>query len=110
MALADDPLPDEGDDPLDSATIEELHAELDDRWTVVDDHHLVATYEFDDFADALAFTNAVGDLAEEVFHHPEITLAWGRVGIELYTHDVDGLQRTDFVVAARMDRRYERMD
>ena len=78
-----------------------------DVWEVVDDHHLAAHYEFDDFRDALEFTYEIGELAEEEWHHPDIALAWGEVEVEMWTHKIDGLHKTDFVMAARMDRLYE---
>lgn len=96
------------DEPLEPAEYESLLPALDtDVWDVVDEHHLEASYQFSDFRNALEFTYEVGDLAEEVWHHPDIHLSWGEVGIELWTHEIDGLQRADFVMAARMDRLYD---
>ncbi len=96
------------DEPLEPAEYEELYAELDhDVWTVVDEHHLAASYEFPDFRNALEFTYEVGELAEDEWHHPDIHLAWGEVGIEIWTHEIDGLHQADFVMAARMDRLFE---
>ena len=57
-----------------------------------------------DFAQALAFTNRIGAIAEEEGHHPDIYLSWGKVGVKIWTHKVDGLTRADFVLAAKMDR------
>ena len=73
-------------------------------WDVVDEHHLEKEYRFGNFRDALTFTNQVGELAEEVNHHPEIFLTWGRVGVKLWTHKIDGLTESDFVWAAKADR------
>jgi len=73
-------------------------------WEVVNDHHLEKAFAFKNFRDALAFTNKVGDLAEEQGHHPDICLAWGRVKITLWTHKVDGLTESDFILAAKIDR------
>ena len=89
--------------PLTPEQITPLHGALD-GWDVVEGHHLAKTYRFANFAQALAFTNRVGALAEEVDHHPDIHLAWGRVGVEIWTHTIDGLAVTDFVFAARCDR------
>jgi 4a-hydroxytetrahydrobiopterin dehydratase len=88
-------------------TKEEQHAlllELQDGWQVVDGHHLERTYRFPDFREALTFTNNVGDLAESVGHHPDIYLAWGKVGITIFTHKIDGLSEADFVLAAKIDQ------
>jgi 4a-hydroxytetrahydrobiopterin dehydratase len=65
---------------------------------------LKRTYTFDDFAQALAFTNKVGALAEREGHHPAILTEWGRVTVTWWTHEASGLQRKDFVMAARTDR------
>ena len=70
---------------------------------VVDQHHLEKTFKFKDFAEALAFTKRVGELAESVGHHPDIHLSWGRVKIQIWTHKIDGLVESDFVLAAKID-------
>lgn len=62
---------------------------------------LTRTFVFDDFAGALAYTNAVGGLAEEADHHPEIVTEWGRVRVTWWTHAIGGLHRNDFILAAR---------
>ena len=96
------------DDPLQGEEITEYYEQLDtDVWQVVDEHHLEGTYEFEDFRDALDFTNQIGELAEEEWHHPDIHLSWGEVVVEMWTHKIDGLHETDFVMAARMDRIYD---
>lgn len=83
--------------------IETLLPQLDDGWEVVDGHHLQKEYGFKDFADALAFTNRVGQLAEAQGHHPDIHLAWGKVRLVIWTHKIDGLTESDFVFAAKAD-------
>jgi len=110
--LADEPVEpaDEDAEPLTDNEYAEYLAELGSAWEVVDDHHLEATYEFDDFADALAFTNGIGELAEEEWHHPDIHLSWGEVGVEMWSHDIGGLHESDFVMAARMDRIHDEYD
>ncbi|MYD98284.1 MAG: 4a-hydroxytetrahydrobiopterin dehydratase [Gammaproteobacteria bacterium] len=62
---------------------------------------LSRTFEFADFAAALAFTNRVGALAEEADHHPAITTEWGRTNVRFWTHSIGGLHRNDFIMAAR---------
>lgn len=79
-------------------------AELVPGWAVVDGHHLVREFPFQDFAQALAAANRVGALAEEQGHHPDLHVAWGRLGIRIWTHKVDGLTESDFVLAAKIDR------
>lgn len=90
--------------PLAGEELAALLRELSNGWRVVDGHHLEKEYAFPDFAEALAFTNRVGALAEEEGHHPDIYLAWGKVRITIWTHKIDGLSRGDFVLAAKIDR------
>ena len=90
--------------PLARAEQERLRAELHPEWKIDAGHHLERGFEFADFRAALAFTNAVGALAEEQGHHPDISLAWGKVRLTLWTHAVDGLTESDFVFAAKVDR------
>ena len=110
--LADEPVEpsDDADEPLGPAEYADYLDELGDVWEVVDEHHLEASYPFEDFATALSFTNDVGELAEAEWHHPDIHLSWGEVGIEMWSHDIDGLHRSDFVMAAKMDRHYAAYD
>ncbi len=89
--------------PLKGDELSVLHASLGQDWEVIDEHHLEKTYQFKDFRSALEFTNKVGKLAEEVNHHPDIYLAWGKVKIILWTHKIDGLTESDFIFAARTD-------
>jgi 4a-hydroxytetrahydrobiopterin dehydratase len=62
------------------------------------------TYRFKDFAEALAFVNAVGAIAEEQGHHPDLALAWGQVTAAVWTHKIKGLTESDFVFAAKCER------
>ena len=75
-------------------------------WSVVGEHHLTRTYKFPDFKTALAFVNRVGAVAEEQGHHPDILLAWGKAEITLWTHKIDGLSESDFILAAKIDALY----
>ena len=72
-------------------------------WKVVQEHHLERTYNFPDFRQALDFVNKVGNLAEQQGHHPDIYLAWGKAGITIWTHKIDGLTESDFILAAKID-------
>lgn len=75
-----------------------------DGWQAVEDHHIEKTFAFPDFRQALAFVNKVGELAEAEGHHPDIYLAWGKVGVTTWTHAIDGLTESDFILAAKIDR------
>jgi 2-hydroxychromene-2-carboxylate isomerase/pterin-4a-carbinolamine dehydratase len=72
-------------------------------WALVDGHHLSKTYVFPDFAEALAFTDRVGAIAEAEGHHPDIHLAWGRVRLDVFTHAIDGVSVDDLVLASLLE-------
>jgi 4a-hydroxytetrahydrobiopterin dehydratase len=90
--------------PLEGEALARLHDELGGDWQLVDEHHLEKEYRFRNFVEALEFTNRVGALAEEVNHHPDIFLTWGRVKVSIWTHKIDGLTESDFVFAAKVER------
>jgi 4a-hydroxytetrahydrobiopterin dehydratase len=73
-------------------------------WQVVEEHYLNKSFKFPDFRQALVFVNRVGELAEEQGHHPDIYLAWGKVDITIWTHKIDGLTESDFILAAKIDQ------
>lgn len=89
--------------PLERPQVDELLGQLD-GWIVEKEFHLTRVLTFADFKTALALVNAVGDLAEAQGHHPDIYLAWGKVKIEVWTHKIDGLTESDFILAAKIDR------
>jgi 4a-hydroxytetrahydrobiopterin dehydratase len=89
--------------PLKGAEIEKYRAEIPE-WNVVNEHHLERVFQFPDFKTALEFVNRVGELAEEQGHHPDLLLSWGRVEVRIWTHKVDGLTESDFILAAKIDR------
>jgi 4a-hydroxytetrahydrobiopterin dehydratase len=88
--------------PLEGKALNDLLRQVD-GWTAVEGHHLTKTYPFKDFAGALAFVNKVGAIAEHEQHHPDIYLAWGKVRIEIWTHKINGLTESDFILAAKCD-------
>ena len=90
--------------PLKGAELESVARELGSSWRIVDEHHLEKEFRFPDFEQALSFTNAVGAIAEREGHHPDIHLAWGKARITIWTHKIDGLTRSDFILAAKIDR------
>ena len=100
----------EPDEPrLTDEQIEELHAQVTD-WKVVSREgikRLERSFKFKNFRDALAFTNQVGELAEQEQHHPALLTEYGRVSVSWWTHAVRGLHRNDFIMAARSDELYE---
>jgi 4a-hydroxytetrahydrobiopterin dehydratase len=90
--------------PLDREQIASLLKELGEGWNVVDEHHLEKTYNFTNFRQALTFTNLVGEVAEDLGHHPDIYLTWGKVRLNIFTHKVNGLTRDDFLLASHCER------
>jgi 4a-hydroxytetrahydrobiopterin dehydratase len=85
--------------------LETLHNSVP-QWSVVDEHHITRLFKFPDFKQALDFVNRVGALAEEQGHHPDILLAWGKAEITMWTHKIDGLTESDFIMAAKIDRTF----
>lgn len=77
---------------------------LGHAWKVAKRHHLEKEFKFKDFKQALSFTVKVGKVAEAQGHHPDIYLTWGRVKITLYTHKVNGLTESDFILAAKLEK------
>lgn len=92
--------------PLTGEVLASLQKQVD-GWNVVEEHHITKTFKFRDFREALKFVNRVGELAEEQGHHPDIFLAWGKAGITLWTHAINGLTESDFIMAAKMDQLYQ---
>lgn len=88
---------------LKGSDLEALHKSVP-GWSVVNEHHITRAFSFPDFRQALDFVNRVGELAEEQGHHPDILLAWGKAEITMWTHKIDGLTESDFIMAAKIDR------
>jgi 4a-hydroxytetrahydrobiopterin dehydratase len=88
--------------PLGKVEIEELLKELD-GWEVIDGHHLRKIFELKNFHEALQLVNRIGELAEQQGHHPDISFGWGRAEVSIWTHKIDGLTESDFILAAKID-------
>ena len=89
--------------PLKGQELEGLHQQVP-NWQVINGHHLTREFKFPDFRTALDFVNKVGEVAEQQGHHPDLVLKWGSVGITLWTHKIDGLTESDFIMAAKIDQ------
>ncbi len=81
----------------------ELHAHLRD-WALIENHHLEKEWRFADFASALAFVNRAGAICEAEGHHADFELAWGRARARIWTHKINGLTESDFILAAKLDQ------
>lgn len=89
--------------PLEREQITPLLTELRD-WEVVEDHHLTKKYKLADFREALELVNRIGNLAEAQGHHPDICFGWGYCEVKIWTHKIDGLTESDFILAAKIDQ------
>jgi 4a-hydroxytetrahydrobiopterin dehydratase len=93
------------------AEIADLHPQIPD-WALVEldgVKQLRRVFPFRDFAAALAFTNAIGEIAEGEGHHPALLTEWGRTSVAWWTHKIKGLHRNDFIMAAKTDELYQRL-
>ena len=88
--------------PLRGEGIEEFRRQVP-KWEVVEEHHLRRRLRFKNFREALDFVNRVGELAEEQGHHPDISFGWGYAEVTVWTHKIDGLTESDFILAAKVD-------
>ena len=99
-----------GDPQVTDEEINQLMPQIPD-WHVVerdDIKRLERVFKFPDFVQALAFTNKIGELAEEEGHHPALLTEWGKVTVTWWTHKIRGLHRNDFIMAAKTDHIYSR--
>ena len=90
--------------PLKGEELDALQEKLGNGWQIINEHHLEKEYIFADFRQALDFTVKVGEVAENQGHHPDIYLAWGKVKLTIWTHKIDGLTESDFILAAKADQ------
>lgn len=88
--------------PLSEDRSKELLQQLD-QWKIIDQHHLHKELIYPDFVQALAAVNTIGNIAENEGHHPDLYLTWGKVRVEIWTHKINGLTESDFILAAKID-------
>ncbi len=100
-----------GEPAATDAEIAEMHSQVPEWQIVARDgvKHLERVFKFRNFAEALNFTNKVGELAEAANHHPALLTEWGKVTVTWWSHAVKGLHRNDFIMAAKTDRAYTRL-
>jgi 4a-hydroxytetrahydrobiopterin dehydratase len=90
-----------GTPPLKGEELDDLWRQIP-GWEVVEEHHLRRRFRFKNFREALDFVNRVGELAEEQGHHPDVGFGWGYAEVTVYTHKIDGLTESDFILAAKI--------
>jgi 4a-hydroxytetrahydrobiopterin dehydratase len=88
--------------PLKGEELSQLAGQIS-GWQVVNEHHIEKQFTFPDFKTALDFVNQAGAIAEAEGHHPDLFLSWGKVGVKTWTHKIDGLTESDFILAAKID-------
>lgn len=89
--------------PLDRLIAEKLLAEIGTGWKINDTGHLYKKYLFNDFQQSLDFANRIAQIAEKEAHHPDLTIAWGKCVVEIWTHKINGLTESDFILAAKIE-------
>jgi len=92
-----------GTPPLDSVMANELLSQLGQGWVINDLGHLYKEFLFSDFMGPINFANQIAKVAEEEAHHPDLTIAWGKCSVEIWTHKINGLTESDFILAAKID-------
>lgn len=92
-----------GVEPLDEAAAKSYLSNLPEWRLTGDAKRIRRDFRFKNFAEALAFVNEVGAIAEAEGHHPDLSFGWGHATIELQTHKIDGLHENDFILAAKID-------
>ncbi|HXC35240.1 MAG TPA: 4a-hydroxytetrahydrobiopterin dehydratase [Candidatus Acidoferrales bacterium] len=94
---------DGGTPALKGDALKQMQNQLNGGWKLLNEQRLEKEFKFPDFRHALEFVNRVGDIAEEQNHHPDIYFTWGQARIQIWTHKINGLTESDFVLAAKIE-------
>ena len=89
--------------PLATKVIEGLLRELGNGWILNETGHLYKKYLFKNFIEAMSFSNKVAEIAEKENHHPDLKIRWGACAVEIWTHKINGLTESDFILAAKIE-------
>ncbi len=89
--------------PLKGKDLEPLYLQLGGEWEIIEEHHLKKTFQFKTFKQALTFANMIGQVADEAGHHPDLHVSWGQLVVTIWTHKIDGLSESDFILAAKIE-------
>lgn len=92
-----------GTPPLTSQEVQNFLEQLQNHWQLNTHGHLYKQYPFKDFISAMAFANHIAHIAEQEGHHPNLTIAWGSCAVEIWTHKINGLTESDFILAAKIE-------
>ena len=94
--------------PLLPKEVDKLSREISSAWKIENDHkRLCRSIKTKNFADSMKLANLVGNLSEEQWHHPELHIGFGHLDIELWTHKINGLVESDFILASKIDKIFE---
>ncbi|MCE7734127.1 MAG: 4a-hydroxytetrahydrobiopterin dehydratase [Candidatus Heimdallarchaeota archaeon] len=96
-----------GTPPLKGGDLQKLISKLNHNWEQVEELKLQKDFKFTNFNRALEFANLVGKMSDELNHHPDLHLAWGKCVVQIWTHRIDGISQMDFVYAARVEEIYQ---
>jgi 4a-hydroxytetrahydrobiopterin dehydratase len=88
---------------LDQVAVDKLIAELNSGWQINELGHLYKQYLFDNFMDSVDFANKIAEVSEKEAHHPNLTITWGKCDVEIWTHKINGLTESDFILAAKIE-------
>ena len=94
---------DGGTPALKGDALKQMQNQLNGGWKLLNEQRLEKEFKFPDFRHVLEFVNRVGDIAEEQNHHPDIYFTWGQARIQIWTHKINGLTESDFVLAAKIE-------
>lgn len=89
--------------PLDSSSANALLGQLTQDWILNDRGHLYKEFLFEDFMGPITFAHKIAEVAEQEAHHPDLTIAWGKCSVEIWTHKINGLTESDFILAAKIE-------
>ena len=90
--------------PLEKKDIDKLLSKLQSKWLVNELGHLYKTYKFCDFVETMRFANEIAKIAEQEAHHPDLLISYGQCIVEIWTHKINGLTESDFILAAKIDK------
>ncbi len=94
-----------GVEPLTEQAARALMPELHEDWMLIDGGRMLArTFTFKNFAETMTFVNKLAAIAEEEGHHPDLSISYATLSVELMTHAIQGLSENDFILAAKIDK------
>ena len=90
--------------PMDDQQITKFLKSLGNNWQINNQKHLFKSFKFQNFIQAVEFTNKITEIAEKEGHHPDLHISWGECNVEIWTHKINGLTESDFYLAAKIDK------